>query len=96
MGKARSDRPKKFFTEDEQKAIVAAIGAAELKTSGEIRVHIERDVPRKAPASGDAYLRAREMFAKLGMHATEARNGVLFYLATRSRRFVALCVKIRT
>lgn len=86
----RSDRPRKFFSDDEQKEIVAAIGAAELRTSGEIRLHVERDIPKKAPAEGDPYLRARQLFAELGMHATEARNGVLFYLATRSRRFCVL------
>jgi len=90
MANSRSDRPRKFFAEDEQKRIVEAIQAAELRTSGEIRLHIERDIPRKSPAKGDPYLRARALFAKLGMHATEARNGVLFYLATRSRRFAVL------
>ena len=90
MAAERNDRPRKFFTAQEQVIIVAAIQAAEKRTSGEIRVHVERDVPGKAPASGDAYLRARQMFEKLGMHATEARNGVLFYLATRSRRFAVL------
>lgn len=86
----RSDRPRKFFSGDEQKRIVEAIGAAELRTSSEIRVHIERDLPKKGTAASDPYLRAREVFAKLGMHATEARNGVLFYFATRSRRFAVL------
>ncbi len=86
----RSDRPRKFFSEAEQKLIVEAIRQAELKTSGEIRLHVERDIPKKAPAEGDPYQRARQLFAELGMHATEARNGVLFYLATRSHRFTVL------
>lgn len=83
----RSDVPRRFFTRDEQKRIVAAIEAAEQDTSGEIRFHVERDVPPGEPANGDAYLRARELFARLGMHRTARRNGVLVYLATRSRRF---------
>ena len=90
MEKKRSDRPRSFLGTEEQKQVVEAIGAAELRTSGEIRVHVERDVPKKSPVKGDPYLRARALFAKLGMHGTEARNGVLVYLATRSRRFAVV------
>ncbi len=86
----RKDVPRKFFTEEEQQRLRAAIAAAEARTSGEIRLHLERDVPKKAPVSGDAYLRAREVFEQLGMHQTADRNGVLVYLATRSRRFAVL------
>jgi uncharacterized membrane protein len=82
----RGDLPKRFFTPQEQARIVEAIERAERLTSGEIRLHIERDVPGRAPAQGDPYLRGRELFARLGMHATAERNGVLVYLATRSRR----------
>lgn len=86
----RSDIPRKFFSEDEQRRLREAIAAAEARTSGEIRLHVERDVPKKAPANGDAYLRAREVFADLGMHATAERNGVLIYLATRGQKFAVL------
>ena len=86
----RSDVPRRFFTKDEQKTIVDAIGAAETRTSGEIRFHVERDVPSKAPVEGDPYKRARDIFSKLGMHRTEARNGVLVYMAVRSRRFAVV------
>lgn len=86
----RSDVPRRFFSKDEQQAIVDAIGAAELETSGEIRFHVERDVPTKEPANGDAYIRARQVFGELGMHATEARNGVLVYMAVRSHRFAVI------
>ncbi len=90
MDTTRSDVPRHFFTKDEQDRIVAAIAAAELRTSGEIRFHLERDVPGKAPANGDAYQRARQVFDKLGMHRTEARNGVLVYMAVRSRLFAVV------
>lgn len=83
----RSSVPRKFFSRDEQRRIVAAIHAAEQRTSGEIRFHVERDVPKGEPANGDPYLRARELFGRMGMHATGERNGVLVYLAVRAQRF---------
>lgn len=86
----RSDRPSSFLRPDERDVVLAAIRAAEGCTSAEIRLHIERDLPAKAPACGDPYARARALFAAMGMHATEARNGVLFYLATRTHRFAVL------
>ncbi len=85
--KRRSDVPRKFFSEDEQQRLREAIAAAERRTSGEIRLHVERDVPAAAPVNGDPYVRARDVFATLGMHDTAERNGVLVYLATRSRKF---------
>jgi uncharacterized membrane protein len=88
--KKRSDRPRKFFSDEEQLSIVEAIKAAELRTSGEIRFHVERDVPKKKPVLGDAYHRARDLFGALGMHRTEARNGVLVYMALRSHRFAVV------
>jgi uncharacterized membrane protein len=86
----RSDIPRKFLSAAEQDRLRDAIAAAEMRTSGEIRLHLELEVPAKPPIGGDAYLRAREVFAALGMHETEARNGVLIYLATRSRKFAVL------
>lgn len=75
---------KTFFTETEQQQIVEAIRQAELNTSGEIRVHIEPDC-RVNP-----YDRAKEVFEKLGMHATEQKNGVLFYVAYADHKFAIL------
>jgi uncharacterized membrane protein len=72
---------KHLFNSSEKQQIVAAIAAAEMKTSGEIRVHIE---PR---CKGDVLVRAAEVFHKLEMHKTEKRNGVLIYLAHEDRRF---------
>ena len=86
----RSDVPRKFLTADEQAQLRDAIHAAEQRTSGEIRLHLERDVPKGGAVQGDPYLRAREVFAKLDMHKTAERNGVLVYLATRSRKFAVL------
>lgn len=86
----RGTRPRTFFTAPEQEAIVEAIRDAELATSGEIRLHVERDVPSGGEAGGDPYRRARQVFAGLGMHRTAERNGVLVYLAVRDRRFAVV------
>lgn len=66
---------RKQFSESQQEAIRDAIAAAELNTSGEIRVHIDK-VCKKDPIE-----RAIEMFSKLGMHKTELKNGVLFFVS---------------
>jgi uncharacterized membrane protein len=69
-----------LFSAADLEAIADAVAAAERETAGEIRVHLERRLPR-AVAGGDALVRATELFTRLGMHATDARNGVLIYLA---------------
>lgn len=74
-----------FFSKEEQSQIVEAIKVAENKTSGEIRVHLENKCK-----GGDALDRAANLFAKLDMHKTELRNGVLIYLATDDRQFCIL------
>ena len=73
-----------FFNEEQKNQIVSAIKEAELNTSGEIRVHIEKK------CKGDVLDRASNMFAALKMHKTELRNGVLFYLATEDHKFAIL------
>jgi uncharacterized membrane protein len=74
-----------FFSPAEDQRIVEAIRAAERKTSGEIRVHLEDHCPGQDP-----FKRATELFAELGMVRTEARNGVLFYLAVQDKRFAVI------
>lgn len=75
---------KKQFSESKQEAIRNAIAAAELNTSGEIRVHIDK-VCKKDPIE-----RAIEMFAKLGMHKTELKNGVLFYVSLEDHKLAII------
>ena len=75
---------KTFFTSQEKDQIIESIRMAELNTSGEIRLHIE------ANCEGDAYERAKVVFEQLGMHATEQKNGVLFYLAYANQKFAIL------
>ena len=84
-GRQRSHAPRRYFTDAEQARVLASIQAAEARTSGEIRLHVERDLPKRGPAAGDAYARAREVFARLGMDRTAEHNGVLVYLALKPR-----------
>lgn len=74
----------KFFSEEEEKQIIAAIETAELQTSGEIRVHLTRK-------AGENVLEdALRIFQKLGMHKTAQRNGVLILLAPEARQFAII------
>ncbi len=75
---------KDLFTEQEQQQIVAAVKEAELNTSGEIRVHLERKCKE------DVLDHAAFMFDQLEMQKTELRNGVLFYLAVEDRKLAIL------
>jgi uncharacterized membrane protein len=73
-----------LFSEAQIAAIEAAIGQAERKTSGEIRLYIEDH-------SEDEVLdRAAFLFDKLGMCSTEQRNGVLIYMAVKDHTFAIL------
>jgi uncharacterized membrane protein len=73
-----------FFTKEQQAQILASVKEAENETSGEIRIHIETS------CTGDVLDRAAWIFKKLGMHKTVERNGVLFYLAIRNRKFAII------
>lgn len=73
-----------FFSREEKNRIRQAILNAELDTSGEIRVHIENH------CKGEPKERAADVFALLKMQETELRNGVLFYLAIKDRKFAIL------
>jgi uncharacterized membrane protein len=74
----------KFFTSDQKQQIISAIKDAELNTSGEIRVHIENHCKK------EVLDRAATIFATLKMHKTKLRNGVLFYLAIKDKKFAIL------
>ncbi len=77
-------QPSRFFSNDQKKLIRQAIADAEMDTSGEIRVHIERH------CKADVLDRGAYLFEKLGIHKTEKRNGVLFYLAVDDHKFAIL------
>lgn len=75
---------KKFFTTEQQNAIIDSIAKAELNTSGEIRVHIDDDCKE------NVLDKAAKVFHNLKMNKTELRNGVLFYLAVNDRKYAIL------
>ncbi len=70
-----------FLSKDEEAEIVEAIRLSEKNTSGEIRVHIEKE-SSMAPVD-----RAVEVFDMLKMDNTKDRNGVLIYIAVKSKQF---------
>jgi len=77
-------RTRKLLQSIDRTRIEEAIRAAEHQTSGEIRVSV-------APLFwGDVRKQAERAFARLGMTATQARNGVLFFIVPSRRRFVVL------
>jgi len=73
-----------FLSAEQEHSIVNAIKLAEKNTSGEIRVHIEKNT-KKPPI-----VRAKEVFQFLKMDQTHLKNGVLFYLALESKQFAII------
>lgn len=72
---------KRLLSTTDDARLIKAIQLAESKTSGEIRVHIEKTY------KGDALEQCKKQFAKLNMHQTKDRNGILFFLAIDSKSF---------
>jgi len=70
----------KLLSPSAEEAVIEAITQAEQQTSGEIRVHMEQ------MCFGEAFPRAIKLFHQLGMDKTDARNGILIYIATESRK----------
>ena len=73
-----------MFNKTEKKTIVDAITEAELNTSGEIRIHIDKK------CKNNPIDKAVKIFEKLGMHKTEHRNGVLIYIATSNKKLAII------
>jgi uncharacterized membrane protein len=72
------------FNEEEQQRIRRAIEEAENRSSGEIRVCIEKK------CTEDVLDRAAKYFFQLNMHKTKLRHGVLIYVATVDRKFAII------
>ena len=78
-------RTKEFLSKVEHDRIVHAICEAESKTSGEIRVYVQR-----GKLSGDPLTAAQKKFHQLGMHKTRKQNAVLIFVAPRAHKFAVV------
>ena len=78
-------RTKKFLRELEHDRISGAIKESEAKTSGEIRVFIQR-----GPLEGDPVASAQQKFHELGMQKTKERNAVLIFVVPRAQKFAVI------
>ncbi len=78
-------RPKDFLHRLNHQRIISAIKEAEAKTSGEIRVFIDRTAVQEDPLAF-----AEKKFLQLGMHNTAERNAILIFVAPRSQKFAVV------
>ena len=77
-------KEQQFIEQLQNEQIVAAICAAEAKTSGEVRVFIS------GKETSDPLAAAQEEFTRMGMTRTAERNGVLIFVAPRSQKFAII------
>ena len=75
---------KNQFTERQKEAIQLAIAKAELNTSGEIRVHIDKQ------CKVDPIKRAIVIFEELKMYNTAQKNGILIYLSLNDHKLAII------
>lgn len=73
-----------MLTASEKEEIQEGIRLAELKTSGEIRVHIDKK------CDSDPFEKAITIFNKLKMYQTQDRNGVLIYISFSDRKLAII------
>ena len=78
-------RTKELLSKLDHDRIVQAIRDAEAKTSGQIRVYIQR-----GKLNADPLLAAQKKFHRLGMHKTGGRNAVLIFVAPRAHKFAVV------
>ena len=78
-------RTREFLSKLEHDRIVQAIREAESKTSGQIRVYVQR-----GKLNADPLTAAQKKFHRLGMHKTSERNAVLIFVAPRADKFAVV------
>src|SRR3954470_18370902 len=78
-------RTHRFIKELEHDRIIKAIKEAEAKTSGQIRVYLQRGL-----FDEDALPLAQKKFVQLGMEKTRDRNAVLIFVAPRAQKFAVI------
>src|SRR5437899_6049237 len=78
-------RSREFLSKLEHDRIVHAIREGESKTSGEIRVYVQR-----GKLNADPLIVAQKKFQRLQMHKTQQRNAVLIFVAPREHKFAVV------
>jgi uncharacterized membrane protein len=78
-------RTKEFLSKVEHDRIVHAIREAESKTSGEIRVYVQR-----GKLKADPLVVGQKKFQQLQMHKIAERNAVLIFVAPREHKFAVV------
>jgi len=84
-GAGNKMRTREFLSNLEHERIVQVIRDAESKTSGEIRVFIQR-----GKLNTDPLMVVQKKFLRLGMHKTRERNAVLIFVAPRAHKFAVV------
>jgi len=80
----RKLHPKRFFTKEEDSQIIRAIQKAEKATSGELRIHLTKQIKK------DPIKEAIRIFKLLGMHKTKQRNGCLILIGLKNKKVVVI------
>jgi uncharacterized membrane protein len=78
-------RTREFLSKLEHDRILQAIRDAESRTSGEIRVYVQR-----GKLNADPLVVAQKKFQRLRMHKTRNRNAVLIFVAPRAHKFAVV------
>jgi uncharacterized membrane protein len=78
-------RTRRFLQRLDHKRIIQTIKKAEGRTSGQIRVFVQR-----GDFEEDALPRAERRFVQLGMQKTRDRNAVLIFVAPRARKYAVV------
>jgi uncharacterized membrane protein len=78
-------RTREFLSKLEHARIVQAIREVESKTSGEIRVFVQR-----GKLDAEPLVAAQKKFHQLRMHTTRERNAVLIFVAPRAHKFAVV------
>jgi len=78
-------RTKEFLSKLAHDRIVQGIRDAESKTSGQIRVFVQRGKLNIDPLAA-----AKKSFHRLGMQKTPERNAVLIFVAPRAHKFAVI------
>ena len=77
---------KRYFSKQDQYEIAQAVKQAEQGHVGEIQVVIEGHIPATQAYQHNTHMRARQLFAELGVWDTQLNSGVLLYLNLCERK----------